>query len=199
MVQDHASRDEVDARSREHDDPVVRPVLALDVDGVLSLPGPRPGVVEHRFEGIGPDGRAAAGAVWLDPAHGAWLDTLTAAGVEIVWATSWGELANTWFAPRLGIRTGFRVLEVGADTAPRFGRSPKWDPVVACSQGRPLAWLDDCFGGKEFGWAEDRRDETGLPTLVCDIDPHHGLTAADMAAVDDWVRTCHDHRRELTQ
>jgi len=60
-----------------------RPVVVLDVDGVLALdpdaiPGSHAAVRKlgyraHEFDGRGPDGSPARGTVWLKPEHGAWL------------------------------------------------------------------------------------------------------------------------------
>ncbi len=62
----------------------------------------------------------------------------------------------------------------------RFGRSPKYGAVASWAQGRPQAWLDDVYGGKDVNWAEDRRDDDKLPTLLHSIDPTRGLQRADI-------------------
>ena len=59
----------------------MRPVIALDVDGVL-LPFGQPAVV--------------------NPDHGPWLQRL-AEHADLVWATSWMHQANTDLAPVLGL------------------------------------------------------------------------------------------------
>lgn len=71
----------------------------------------------------------------------------------------------------------------------RFGRSPKHDAVADWARGRALAWLDDVYGGKDVNWAEDRRHEDKLPTLLRMIDPTRGLQRADIDAVLTWMRT----------
>lgn len=59
----------------------MRPVVALDVDGVL-LPFGKP--------------------VEINPTHGFWLNKLLKY-CDVAWATSWGNQANVELAPLLGI------------------------------------------------------------------------------------------------
>ncbi len=71
----------------------------------------------------------------------------------------------------------------------RFGRSPKHDAVASWVRGRPLAWLGDVYVGKDLNWAEDRRDDDKLPTLLHSIDPTRGLQRGDIDEVLAWMRT----------
>src|SRR4051812_20313479 len=57
-------------------------------------------------------GRAVTGTVWMHPEHGRWLAQLTVGGAQLLWCTSWGRLAATWIAPRLGLPGGLPVLDV---------------------------------------------------------------------------------------
>lgn len=90
----------------------------------------------YEFDGLGPDGIPAGGTVWLNPEHGDWLRELLDRGVEVVWATSWGQVAAEWIAPRLGLPE-LPVIEV-PNFGPRFGRSPKLAPIVRWVGERPL-------------------------------------------------------------
>lgn len=87
-------------------------VVAVDVDGVLPTDPAWAGGVHalsklgyrsYEFDGLGPDGRPAAGTVWLNPEHGQWLRALVDRGAELAWATSWGARAAEWIAPRLDL------------------------------------------------------------------------------------------------
>ena len=166
------------------------PVVVLDVDGVLAvdphaLPGGPAAVRElgyraHEFDGLGPDGSPARGTVWLNPEHGTWLRELGDQGVELVWGTSWRHVAVTWIAPRLGLPE-FPVIEVPV-RGPAFGWSPKIGPIQRWVGDRPLVWIDDQLGGKEPGWAEQRRDD-GIPTMVIQPHPGRGLERAHVKEI----------------
>lgn len=171
-----------------------RPVVALDVDGVLA-PDPARivghtealaalGYRKHAFDDHGPDGMPASGVVWLHPEHGPWLRELLDLGAELVWATSWNHVAASWIAPRLDL-PAFPVLDVPR-TGPRFGRSPKLDVLTRWAGDRPLAWVDDELGGKEPGWAEDRRDD-GFPTLIVQPDSGRGLERRHIDKIVRWL------------
>ncbi|WP_245563583.1 HAD domain-containing protein [Longispora albida] len=170
-----------------------RPVILVDVDGVLNpavrsgAPGmAEAGFIEHTLRLTGPDGTTREGGVWINPLHGQWLCELAGTGAELVWATSWNHAAAEHLAPLLGL-PDMPVVEVPADCAPRFGWSGKIGPIRDLIGDRPAAWLDDSYGGREFGWAAER-DGTIAPTLLVRVDPHQGLTRADIDTVHDWLR-----------
>jgi hypothetical protein len=172
------------------------PVVAVDVDGVLAADprwtdGPEAliaaGYQRHEFEGLDPDGAPAAGTVWLNPLHGPWLREVRDAGAELVWATSWGPRAVEWIAPRLGL-PDMPVIDV-PNQAPGFGWSAKQGPIRRWVGERPLAWLDDRWGGKEWGWAEDRREDDGIPTLLVEVHPGRGLLREQIDEVLTWLTT----------
>jgi Swiss Army Knife RNA repair-like protein len=153
----------------------VKALLFLDIDGVLNpwaAPVCPPGYAEHRWR------RRKA---WLSPAHGPALRELT--GVELVWASSWGEDANALVGKALGLPPLPVVTFAGphADTGPDW----KFTAVRRFAYGRPLAWFDDDFelraGARERFLA--RRDQ---PTLLVPVDPAAGLTAAHVDAVTHW-------------
>ena len=166
------------------------PVLVLDVDGVLNPFGPEPaskGFTRHRYSGPNPSGEEVEFDVNLHPQHGEWIEQLLALGVEAVWGTTWGQMANGWIAPRIGLSTDLPVLDVGFHVSTRFGWTSKSTAVLAyIGSDRPLAWIDDIFGGKEFGWADDR-SERGVATVVEQIDGLSGLDAATQARVERWA------------
>lgn len=171
-------------------------VVAVDDDGVLAVDPRDAGGVDavqalgyrpHHFDGTGPDGVAASGTVWLNAEHGAWLAELAEHGAQLVWATSWSAVAADWIGPRLEL-PDMPVIEV-PNHAPAFGWSAKKPALRSWVGDRPLAWLDDRFGGKEFGWAEDRRDREGIPTLIVDVEPGRGLAREHVEGVLGWLDT----------
>jgi hypothetical protein len=144
------------------------------------------GYRSYEFDGLGPDGRPAAGTVWLNPEHGVWLRELLDRGAELVWATSWGVRAADWIAPRLELPE-MPIIEV-PNHGPAFGWSAKGGPIRQWVADRPLAWLDDQFGGKEYVWAEDRRDD-GIPTLIVPVGSGRGLARQHIDDVITWLDT----------
>ncbi|MEV6639647.1 hypothetical protein [Amycolatopsis sp. NPDC051371] len=171
-------------------------VVAVDVDGVLAadpaLAGGDRALTElgyrpYEFDALGPDGLPRAGTVWLNPEHGTWLGELLDRGAELAWATSWGVCAADWIAPHLGLPP-MPVIEV-PNHGPAFGWSPKVAPIRRWVLDRPLAWLDDQLGGKEHGWAEERRHDDAIPTLIVPIESGRGLRRQHIDSVVAWLDT----------
>lgn len=170
-------------------DDATQPIVIWDVDHVLNPVTPPPacsGFTAHLFDGPGPGGQHATGYVYLNPVHGQWIAELTAAGATHAWASSWGHLAATWIAPRLHPpAANWPVLDVGQVHSTTFGWTSKSQQVLPfVGAARPAFWLDDLFGGKEYGWAEDR-SKSGVPTVIRQVAGH--LTRADIDAALEWL------------
>ncbi|MEU4234815.1 hypothetical protein AB0F17_61970 [Nonomuraea sp. NPDC026600] len=132
-----------------------RPVLAMDVDDVL-LPastriasraeaGGMPVYEQRLYVGPGPDGEAVSGMILVNALHGAWLRSIAALDVEIVWATSWGQMANSLLARAYDL-PDLPVLNVGRyDSDTRFGCSLKRAAVIGHVGERPLVWVDNVW------------------------------------------------------
>ncbi|MFJ9407361.1 HAD domain-containing protein [Streptomyces sp. NPDC101393] len=145
-----------------------RPLLFLDIDGVLNPVLPTPGFVAHDL---------LDHTVLLSADHAGWLGELAGA-YELVWATTWEHHANTHVAPLLGLPalpvvefTGYRSrpddpqLE-GVETL--LGR--KWAPLLRYAGDRPFAWVDDVMPDSLVRHSRQRPDRLLLP-----VDPGHGL------------------------
>lgn len=158
----------------------MRALLFLDIDGVLNpwaAPACPPGYTEHRWR------RRKA---WLAPEHGPALLALAEnAGLELVWATSWADDANTLVGKALGLPP----LPVVTFAGPHADSGPGWKfPAVGrFAYGRPLAWFDD-----DFGLRPDARERflarREPPTLLVPVDSGAGLTAAHFDTVARWRR-----------
>lgn len=111
----------------------MRPLLLLDIDGVLSPTGRS---VPH------PHARHATDDhdVVIHPNHGAWLATLSAT-FDLVWATTWGERANAVYAPLLGLPPA-PVMPLGA--LPREG-TRKLAAVRTWGNGRSRGRTTSCM------------------------------------------------------
>lgn len=171
-----------------HLDHHARPVVAIDVDGVLNPDHPptaqQLGYRPHRYDGPGPAGHHVHGDVWLYPDHGAWLREL-AAIAELVWCTSWGRIAATWIGPRLGLPADLPVIDVGSGGI-RFGRQLKLAALYRAIGARPVAVLDDEFGGRDPVEAADRT-ACGSPTLLVGVNSVTGLQRDHIDHVIQWL------------
>ena len=137
----------------------------------------------HHYHGPGPDGRPAADTVWLHPDHGTWL---AEASAEVVWCTSWRTPAATRIAPHLGLPTDLAVIDVTA-AGMRWGHQAKLFDLYQAVGGRPVAVLNDEFGGKDPDQARDP-SQAGAPTLLVPVNPGTGLRRADIDSVLAWLR-----------
>ncbi|WP_242903125.1 HAD domain-containing protein [Actinomadura terrae] len=152
-----------------------RPVLLLDVDGVLNPYGTTEcpaGFIEHDlFPGEDP--------VRLCPAHGEWIDQLQQV-FDIAWATGWNDEANRLLAPLLGIQT----LPVA--TMPPIPFQPRDKvPAIARFVGRrPAVWIDDLHTPEAWTWSTTRRQ----PTLLIPVSPTTGLTRQAVNRALTWAK-----------
>jgi hypothetical protein len=152
---------------------VDRPILFLDVDGVLNpYGGPCPeGYAEHvLFPDEEEPVRVCAG-------HRGWLAELGEV-YEIVWATGWGEQANRLLAPLLGLP---RYPVVVFPVVP-FGPEAKVPAIDEYAGDRPAAWIDDLLTPSAYAWAAART----APTLLLPADPGTGLTRDLVERALDW-------------
>jgi hypothetical protein len=153
-----------------------RPILAVDVDGVISLFGfdDPPGKDEAKFELI--DGMVhcislVAGRRLLELGE----------HYDMVWATGWEDKANEYLPNILGIP---ELPHLTFDGAARFGSAHwKLGPLDEYSQGRPIAWIDDNFDESCYEWARGRKE----PTLLVPTEPHLGLEEVQVEALIAWA------------
>jgi hypothetical protein len=156
--------------------PSGRPILAVDVDGVVSLFGfdePLRGP-ETRFELI--DGMVHC----ISLAAGERLRRL--AGLyDLVWASGWEERANSRLPELLGIP---ELPFLTFDGAASFGSAHwKLGPLAEYGRGRGLAWIDDSFDEGCYEWARSREE----PTLLIPTEPHLGLEEVQVEALIAWA------------
>jgi hypothetical protein len=154
-----------------------RPILAVDVDGVISLFGfeePPPRAMA-RFELI--DGMVHC----ISLAAGERLRRLSE-HYDLIWATGWEDRANDYLPHLLGLP---ELPHVSFDGAARFGSAHwKLGPLDAYSKGRPLAWIDDNFDESCYEWARSRSE----PTLLVPTESHLGIEEAHAEALAAWAR-----------
>lgn len=183
-----------------------RPVVAIDIDGVLRLAVPPEGQgpegayrVEvtmrrgaypqayHRPPRWNRDGTATR-TYWLSGIGADWIRSLLAGGVEVVWATTWQEYANVYFAPALGIPE-LPVATTGREV--HGWDSSDWKSVRLRERfpGRPLVWVDDNpVSGDAFAIDEMRAPHDRALTYFQLIgNPREGIRADHVRSVEAWL------------
>jgi hypothetical protein len=153
-----------------------RPLLAVDVDGVISLFGfdEPPSGSAARFELV--DGMVHC----ISLAAGERLNRLNY-HFDLVWATGWEQKANDYLPNILGLP---ELPFLSFDGAARFGSAHwKLGPLEEFGGDRPLAWIDDSFDQSCYEWAESR----AAPTLLVPTESALGLEEAHTAALIGWA------------
>jgi hypothetical protein len=161
-------------QGRPEDD---RPILAVDIDGVLLLMGfeepPRWPVAELALIG---------GALhYLSLEAGERLRRLSKC-FQIVWASGWERQSNE-LSRQLEL-PDFPFLTFGG--AARFGSADwKTGQLQRYAGDRPLAWVDDSLADRCYQWARERSG----PTLLIEIDSRKGLQEVHVEALEAWSRS----------
>ena len=152
-----------------------RPLLFLDVDGVIALkllPGLLPAGKWHEF------GLVRAYVSWRAAERVCALATR----YEIVWATGWEQGANRHFRPLPGVEHDLHVLEFGLDAS---SGSSDWKikEISRTAGRRPAAWVDDGLEARHKRWARSR----SAPTLLVQTDPHAGISEDQVKLLLEWA------------
>jgi hypothetical protein len=152
-----------------------RPLLFVDIDGVISLFG---------F----PPHRRPAGS-WLDVGGIPHLISATAAEhlqrlgdvFELVWCSGWEEKADEHLAHlfHLPARPPFLTFSAAPGSA-----HWKLDSIERHAGDRPLAWIDDTFDDSCRTWAAARP----APTLLVATDAAVGMELAHVVALERWAQ-----------
>jgi hypothetical protein len=159
-----------------------KPLLLVDVDGVISLFGydparPPPG----RFQLV--DGIPHL----LSATAGEHLRSL-AAVYELAWCTGWEERANEYLPFALGVPGPMPTLSFGP-AVPTTNAHWKLAAIdLFAGRSRPLAWIDDAHDSSCSSWARARP----APTLLVGTDPAIGLTAEHVDRLRAWASTLGD-------
>jgi hypothetical protein len=164
-------------------DPAQRPLLFLDVDGTLlpyggvSLPSTIEGWEEWQTAANPHLARLTAG-------HG---PRLLALPCDLVWATAWRRDANDVIGPLIGLP------ELPVVDLPPYSEEPgtgelhwKTASLVERAAGRSFVWIDDEITDADRDWVSTHHPGRAL---LHRVDSRCGLTDADLAAVDDWLRS----------
>jgi hypothetical protein len=154
-----------------------KPILAVDIDGVISL--------------FGFDEPPLGGGAKMELVEGTLHCILLSAGprlrqlsdyYEIVWATGLERGAET-MSRLLGLPRWPYLTFKGAA---RFGSADwKLEPLSRYAKGRPLAWVDDSFDEACYLWAREREE----PTLLVATESEVGLQDVQVEALSGWARS----------
>ena len=159
-----------------------RPLLMVDIDGVISLfalPGASWADRQasegsfHSIEGI---------PHFLSSIAAAHLHTL-GAQFELVWASGWEEKAEEHLPHLLGLPAGLPFLRF-ARAVGKSNAHWKLEAIDTFAARRALAWLDDAFNAACHDWAEAR----SAPTLLVQTEPEHGLTSREARRLAAWAQ-----------
>lgn len=151
-----------------------RPLLAVDIDGVISLFGfeERPAHTQVQLvDGVPHCISLPCGDRLLRLSE----------TFELVWASGWEDKANFYLPHILGLP---ELPHIGFDVAPRSGGAHwKLAALEAHAGERAIAWIDDNFDESCFRWAEERSE----PTLLVPTETHLGLEEAQVEALVLWA------------
>jgi HAD domain in Swiss Army Knife RNA repair proteins len=155
---------------------MLRPLLLIDVDGVISLFGAdqtrHDQVVTALVDGI--PHRLSRGAA-------AALREL-APTFECVWCTGWEERAGEHLPTLLDLPRGWS--HIAFPDRPEWAAHWKLAGIDAhAGPRRPLAWIDDAHDAACREWAARRPG----PTLLVETDPAVGLTGEHAAQLRRWA------------
>jgi hypothetical protein len=167
-----------------------RPVVLLDVDGVLNLglfdsSAIRSSRQYHdRWVNVRLHGQSHEPRIVLNPRWGGMLRSLMDEGAELAWATAGWQHGVYDANYSIGRMLGLPMLEqVPCEWL------HKASTVIPWTNGRPWAWLED--GDYELE-AAVRRTHPGVPCLPVLVSPETGLTGEHVQAVAEWLRALRD-------
>jgi len=163
-----------------------RPLLMVDIDGVLSLFG----VPDRDAHGR----RAVEGSLHSIDGTPHFLSSTAAAHLlslcslyDVVWASGWEERADEHLPRLLGLPAGLPFLRFARKIrGPSTRANAHWklESIDAYARARPLAWIDDALNGACHTWAKAR----SAPTLLVQTAPERGLTQEETRVLQTWAR-----------
>jgi hypothetical protein len=154
-----------------------KPLLLVDVDGVISLFGFSPDA-QPEGEWLHVDG-----ILHLCSARAAQYLPGLQDQFELVWCTGWEEKANEYLPQWLGLPAELPYLQF--ERNPGKGRAHWKLQAIDDFAGpqRPLAWIDDALDEACRHWADQRVG----PTLLVQTEAQDGLDETHAAELRAWA------------
>jgi len=178
-----------------------QPVVGIEVDGLLAVPATYSGQVieeeitmsRHAYPRVtqseprwDEDGTWASG--WRFSRLGReWVADLLTRGVEVVWASTWLEHANTTFSPVLGLPSLPVVLTEENWTGPTVGDA-KVRQIARRFDDRPLLLITELppLQGRS-ALPASRRPQDHAVTRLHVIPYSTGVSERDIATLNHWL------------
>jgi hypothetical protein len=153
-----------------------KPLLFVDIDGVLSLWGfrmdewPTDGAW-HQIDGM---------SHFLSARAARHLQALCAR-FDPVWCSGWEEKADEYLPHLLDVP---RFPHLSFERNPGRGHAHwKLAAIESYAENRSLAWIEDAFNAACFTWAQARP----APTLLVQTDPLTGLDERAAGELERWA------------
>jgi hypothetical protein len=153
-----------------------RPLLAVDIDGVISLFGfeERPAHTQLQLvDGVPHCISLVCGDRLLRLSE----------TFELVWASGWEDKANFYLPELLGLPE-LPHITFGIPSPGAHWKLPELEAYVG---ERAVAWIDDNFDASCYDWAERRP----APTLLVPTEPQLGLEEGHVDALTAWASSLH--------
>ena len=151
-----------------------RPLLAIDIDGVISLFGWEERPAHTQIQLV--DGVPHC----ISLVVGERLLRLSEV-FELVWASGWEDKANFYLPQLLWLP---ELPHISFDVEARSGGAHwKLTGLEAYCGERAIAWIDDNFDSSCYEWAERRP----APTLLVPTEPQLGLEEGHVSALESWA------------
>ncbi len=154
-----------------------RPLLLVDVDGVISLFG-----FDHHSPPSGRYQLVDGITHYLSDTAGEYLRRLTRT-FELAWCSGWEEKANDYLPLALGLDGPLPHIVFDPFDRPARAHWKLGGIDRHVEPSRPLAWVDDAHDDGCRTWAAARP----APTLLVTTDPAVGLTEAEVQRLLAWA------------
>lgn len=176
----------------------MRPVIFLDIDGVINVIPPKRGVPPHlKVWNEWRKVEILSYPINYSPELIGHLNRLSEKA-EIVWLTTWREEAVKDFAPIVGLKT-FRFinpkgLEDPWGSTASFSGSPenRWWKMNGVldhidTTGTPFVWLDDELRSSTKRYVRGIAEDCGVPNLMFIPFETQGIDREHIARIDEFI------------